>query len=333
MIEHKEKTKDLSLKEIRQVVSREMEEFNHAFTRSMDSRVYLIKKIANYITKQRSKKVRPMLLLLSARLCGDPTGNTYQAAVLVELIHTATLIHDDVVDGAEIRRGLPSINAVWKNKISVLMGDYLFSKALINMIKLEDFEALRLLSDTAERLSSGEILQIEKARSDGMDEEIYYEMIKDKTASLISAACRLGAITVSDDPAQADALAEYGENLGMAFQIKDDLFEFVGKRSIIGKPVGRDVKENIITLPLLHTVETLPDRESKKLLKTLKRGPKNTQVKEIVEKVANNGGVAYAKEKLQEFTEQAVGALDIFPENQYKDALVDFATFNMVRQK
>lgn len=333
MTELTETKKDLSLKEIRRVVSEEMEEFNRAFTESMNSRVYLIKKIANYITKQRSKKVRPMLLLLSARMCGKPTNNTYQAAVLVELIHTATLIHDDVVDGAEIRRGLPSINAVWKNKISVLMGDYLFSKALINMIKLEDFEALKLLSDTAERLSSGEILQIEKAKSDGMDEEIYYEMIKDKTASLISAACRLGAITVVDDEDKADALAEYGENLGMAFQIKDDLFEFVGKRSIIGKPVGRDVKENIITLPLLHTMDTLPDRESKKLMKTLKRGPKNKQVKEIVEKVANNGGVAYAREKLKEFTDRAVSALDIFPDNEYKKALVDFATFNMIRQK
>lgn len=166
-----------------------------------------------------------------------------------------------------------------------------------------------------------------------MDEEIYYEMIRDKTASLIAAACRLGAITVSEDEEQADALSEYGENLGMAFQIKDDLFDFVGKRSIVGKPVGRDVKENIITLPLLHTVDTLPDRESKKLLKTLKRGPKNKQVKEIVEKVANNGGVKYARDKLREFTDQAIGALNVFPDNEYKQALVDFATFNMVREK
>ena len=325
--------RDLSLKEIKSVVSGEMETFEKAFSNSMQSRVFLINKVAGYITRQRSKKIRPLLVILAAKLCGEPTQNTYQSAVLVELIHTATLIHDDVVDGAELRRGIPSINAVWKNKISILMGDYLFSKALINMIKLRDFEALELLSDTAERLSSGEILQIEKARSDGMDEAVYYEMIRDKTASLISAACRLGAITVSDDTEYAEALAEYGENLGIAFQIKDDLFEFVGKKGIIGKPVGRDVKENMLTLPLLHTVKTLPNKESRKILKTMKRGAKSKQVKEIVKKVASNGGVSYAQKKLRDYTEDAITALDLFPESDYKQALIDFATFNMTRQK
>jgi len=323
----------LSLKEIKSVVSGEMDSFEHAFSESMESHVFLINKIAKYIVSQRSKKIRPLLVILASKLCGEPNENTYQAAVLVELIHTATLIHDDVVDGAEIRRGIPSINAVWKNKISILMGDYLFSKALINMIKLKDFEALELLSDTAERLSSGEILQIEKARSDGMDEDVYYDMIKDKTASLISAACRLGAITVGDNREQADALAEYGENLGIAFQIKDDLFEFVGKKSIIGKPVGRDVKENMLTLPLLHTVENLPDKESRKILKTMKRGAKTKQVKEIVQKVATNGGVSYARDRLRDYTKSAIDALTIFPDNQYKQSLIDFATFNMVREK
>lgn len=323
----------LSLREIKSVVSSEMDAFEDAFSDSMESHVFLINKISRYIVSQRSKKIRPLLVILASKLCGEPNENTYQAAVLVELIHTATLIHDDVVDGAEIRRGIPSINAVWKNKISILMGDYLFSKALINMIKLKDFEALELLSDTAERLSSGEILQIEKARSDGMDEDVYYDMIKDKTASLISAACRLGAITVSDNQEYAVALAEYGENLGIAFQIKDDLFEFVGKKSIIGKPVGRDVKENMLTLPLLHTVETLPDKESRKILKTMKRGAKTKQVKEIARKVANNGGVSYARDRLREYTESAIQALGAFPDNQYKQALIDFATFNMIREK
>jgi len=325
--------RNLRLKDIKNVVSDEMHLFDSKFTESMRSHVFLINKVAGYITKQRSKKIRPLLVILSGKLCGELTENTYQAAVLVELMHTATLIHDDVVDGAEIRRGIPSINAVWKNKLSVLMGDYLLSKTLINMINLRDFKALDLLSKTAERLSSGEILQIEKSRSDGMDEEIYYQMIKDKTASLISAACELGAITITEDQEKANALSEYGEYLGMAFQIKDDLFDFIGKRSIIGKPVGRDVKENMITLPLLHTVDTLPSKESKKMLKTMKRGAKNKQVKEILKKVANNGGVTYAKEKLQEFTLAAVDALNPFPESEYKQALSDFALFNMIREK
>ncbi|HKJ69836.1 MAG TPA: polyprenyl synthetase family protein [bacterium] len=323
----------IRLRDIKSVVSEEIRTFEEEFTDSMQSRVFLINKIASYITRQRSKKIRPILVLISSRLCGEPTQNTYQAAVLMELLHTATLIHDDVVDDADIRRGLPSINAVWKNKISVLMGDYLFSKALINMIKLRDFNALQLLSDTAERLSSGEILQIEKARSSGMNEDIYYEMIRDKTASLISAACELGAITVTDESEQIQALSEYGENLGMAFQIKDDLFEFEGKKSIIGKPVGKDVKENIITLPVLHTIKQLPEKESKKMLQIMRRGPKNKQVKEIVEKVASNGGVQYAKEKLKVFSERATSALDLFPESKYKQALIDFTTFNIIRKK
>jgi len=324
---------NLRLRDIQGVVADEMRQFEKSFAVSMRSDVFLINKVAAYITRQRSKKIRPLLVLLSSKLCGEPTENTYQAAVLMELMHTATLIHDDVVDDAEIRRGLASINAVWKNKIAVLMGDYLFSKTLVNMIKLKDFDALELLSNTAERLSSGEILQIEKARSTGMSEEIYYRMIRDKTASLISAACELGGITVTDDAEQIHALSEYGENLGMAFQIKDDLFEFEGKKSIIGKPVGKDVKENMVTLPVLHTVKNLPEKESKKMLRTMRRGPKNKQVKEIVRQVSNNGGVRYAKEKLKEYSERAIEALSVFPENRYKQALIDFTTFNVVRTK
>lgn len=166
-----------------------------------------------------------------------------------------------------------------------------------------------------------------------MSEEIYYRMIRDKTASLISAACELGGITVTDDAEQIQALSEYGENLGMAFQIKDDLFEFEGKKSIIGKPVGKDVKENMVTLPVLHTVKNLPEKESKKMLRTMRRGPKNKQVKEIVRQVSNNGGVRYAKEKLKEYSERAIEALSVFPENRYKQALIDFTTFNVVRTK
>jgi len=329
-----EQDRKINIKSIRSSISDEMKAFQDAFSQSMKSRVFLINKVANYITRQRSKQIRPMLVILSSRVCGkEPDHNTYQAAVLVELIHTATLIHDDVVDGADLRRGLPSINAVWKNKISVLMGDYLFSKALINMIKLKDFRALELLSDTAERLSSGEILQIEKARSDGMDEEVYYEMIRDKTASLISAACELGGITVTENEEYHKALASFGENLGMAYQIKDDLFEFVGHSSIIGKPVGKDVKANMITLPLLHTMENLPERESKKMLRTMKRGAKSKQVQEIVEKVANNGGLQYARERLRHFSQAAIDALDPFPDSEYKQALIDFTTFNEIRKK
>ena len=205
--------------------------------------------------------MRPRLCLLAAKICGNITPLTYKGASLIETIHVATLIHDDVVDESDLRRGWPSINRIWKNKIAILVGDFMFSKALSNMIKLKNFNALEILSKTAERLSQGEILQIEKALSKDINEELYYKMVSDKTASLFSAACEIGAITADADENEQKAMAKFGEKLGIAFQIRDDLFDIMGKIDDIGKPIGFDVKKNMLTLPLIHIFESVDKKE------------------------------------------------------------------------
>ena len=217
--------------------------FEKIYRESLHSDVKLINTIIRYISRKKGKQLRPRLCLLSAGLCGEPTENTYRAAALIEMIHVATLIHDDVVDDANLRRGWPSINRVWKNKLSILVGDFMFSKALTNMIHLKDFDALDILSSTAERLSQGEIQQIEKAIKKNMTEKVYYQMVSDKTASLFSAACKLGAMTVTEDNDKREALAKFGEKFGLVFQIKDDLLDITGNVEGLGKPAGFDLKK------------------------------------------------------------------------------------------
>ncbi len=236
--------------------------FEAVYRESLHSDVKLINTIIRYISRKKGKQLRPRLCLLSAGLCGEPTENTYRAAALIEMIHVATLIHDDVVDDANLRRGWPSINRVWKNKLSILVGDFMFSKALTNMIHLKDFDALDILSSTAERLSQGEIQQIEKAIKKNMTEKIYYQMVSDKTASLFSAACKLGVMTVTEDNDKREALAKFGEKFGLVFQIKDDLLDITGNVEGLGKPAGFDLKKNILTLPLIYLFENLPASEA-----------------------------------------------------------------------
>ncbi|MBT5271400.1 MAG: polyprenyl synthetase family protein [Candidatus Marinimicrobia bacterium] len=237
----------ISLDDLLRPIQAELNSFQHYFENSLKSHVFLINQVMKYVIAQKGKKMRPMLLLLSAKLSGECTEQTYSAATLVEVLHTATLVHDDVVDEAETRRGLPSINSIWRNKISVLIGDYLFSKALVKMVALKHPEMLELLANTANKLVTGEIDQIDRARSDTMTEDAYYAMIEDKTASLLATGCKLGAMTTSDDQKVWDALYEYGRNFGIAFQIKDDLFDFEGRASSVGKPIGLDVKHNMVT--------------------------------------------------------------------------------------
>lgn len=305
--------------------------FQNEFENALRSEVRLVNTMVRYILRSRGKNLRPILTILSARLVGQPTLNSLKAAALVEIIHIATLIHDDVVDDSNLRRNWPSIRRAFNNKKAVLIGDYFLSKALSNMINLKDFRALESLSQAAERLSSGEILQMEKALTGGMTEEVYYRMVRDKTASLFATACELGAITVSKDEADGVALREYGENLGIAFQIKDDLFDLVGTRTKIGKPVSFDVKRNLRTLPLIYALKQLPAIERRKYLFALKTHARRGKLSQLRKAIDEHGGLEYARDRIVYFGQAALRALDRFPESEYKTALSNVVSFNLHR--
>ena len=305
--------------------------FEKVYTQSLHSDVKLINTIIRYISRKKGKQLRPRLCLLSAKLCGEPTENTYRAAALIEMIHVATLIHDDVVDDADLRRGWPSVNRVWKNKLSILVGDFMFSKALTNMIHLKDFDALDILSSTAQRLSQGEIQQIEKAIKKNMTEEIYYQMVSDKTASLFSAACKLGIMTVTEDNDKREALAKFGEKFGLVFQIKDDLLDITGNVEGLGKPAGFDLKKNILTLPLIHLFEKLDSSDSKRVKRQLRNHVKKSELKEIRMLIENHGGIQFAEKQIDRLSKEAQDELNIFPDSIYKDALLAALKFNSHR--
>ena len=325
--------KDIAtLREITAPILDDIKIFQDEFENALKSEVRLINSISKYMIRNKGKNIRPILTILSARLCGEPTLNSYKAAAMMELLHVATLIHDDVVDEATLRRGKPSVNRVWKNKLSVLMGDFILSKALINMIGLKDFEALEQISSTAEKLSAGEILQIEKSITRSMTEDVYFEMIGQKTASLIATSCELGAITTTKREDDRLATYSFGQNLGMAFQIKDDLFDLLGSESDTGKNGGGDVKQNMITLPLIFAkanMSRLDYRQLKKLLKTKKKNRSTlNKISGIVEEA---GGIDYAKKKLNDFSELALQAIDSYPDSDFKRSLVDLVAFNSSR--
>ncbi len=327
--------KDLvTLKQITAPIIEDIKIFQQEFENALKSEVRLINSISRYMIRNRGKNIRPILTILSARLCGEPTLNSYRAAAMMELLHIATLIHDDVVDDATIRRGKPSINQVWKNKISVLMGDFILSKALINMIGIKDFDALEQISSTAEKLSAGEILQIEKSITKSMTEDVYFDMINQKTASLIATSCELGAITTSKTDQDRKATFDFGENLGMAFQIKDDLFDLLGSEHDTGKDGGGDVKKNMITLPLIFSYSHMTKSENRRLKKLLgaKTKTKNilTDIRGMIEE---SGGFQYARNKLDEFSNNALDAIAFYPDSPVKQSLTDLVAFNAFRVK
>ena len=324
----------ITLKQITAPILEDIKIFQKEFENALDSEVRLINSISKYMIRNKGKNIRPILTILSARLCGKPTLNSYKAAAMMELLHVATLIHDDVVDDATLRRGKPSVNRVWKNKLSILMGDFILSKALINMVGLRDFDALEQISITAEKLSAGEILQIEKSITRSMTEEVYFEMIGQKTASLIATSCELGAITTTKKDNDRAATHTFGQNLGLAFQIKDDLFDLLGSESDTGKNSGGDVKQNMVTLPLIFSkanMSRLGYRELKKLLQTKKKN--RSIIKKISDMVEETGGIDYAKKKLDEFSELAVNAINVYPESEVKTSLIDLVAFNASRVK
>ena len=306
--------------------------FEKHFSDSLLTDVKLINSVVRYITKRKGKRFRPRLCLLSAKLCGEINDNTYKASSLIEMIHVATLIHDDVVDDAEIRRGWPSVNRVWKNKIAILVGDYLFSNALSKMCDIDNWDALKILSKTAKRLSQGEIMQVQSAIKRDIDEEGYYKMVSDKTSSLISASTLIGAITATDDTEKREALYNYGEKLGTMFQMKDDLLDITGLEREIGKPTMFDLKKNMFTLPIIHIVSNQSKTDKKRILSTLKYLSKRNKKDKIRDMIIDMGGVDYTKNKINEFSESAIADLSCFKDSESKKALISAINFNIERK-
>jgi len=284
-----------------------------------------------YIVKRKGKQLRPMFVILSAKLAGPVNDSTYRAAALVEILHTATLVHDDVVDDSLERRGFFSINALWKNKIAVLVGDYLFSKGLLLSLDNNDFRILQILSDAVRRLAEGELLQIEKARTLSVKEDIYFEIIKNKTASLLAAACAAGAYSSTQDEVRTARMREFGECVGVAFQIKDDLFDYGNED--VGKPTGNDIKEKKLTLPLIYTLNNVNGTVRRDLIYLVKNKNKDKEaVKQVIDTVLRSGGIDYASEKMFHYRDQAIAILNEFPENDEKRALEELVRYTTDRK-
>lgn len=322
--------KELDLKSISKPIEKELAEFEKKFSEVLKSKVALIDLITKYILRQKGKKIRPILVLLSAKLCGKVNERTYIAANLVELLHTATLIHDDVVDDAKTRRGLASINAVWKNKVSVLMGDFLLSKGLIIALEGDEFEFLKSTSDAVKRMSEGELLQIQKARNFDATEETYFKVISDKTASLIRTCCRIGALSTSEDKQKVETMSEFGECIGIIFQLRDDLLDYVGRKKLLGKSPGNDLKEKKFTLPLIIALKNAPSKRAKEIMKLIKDG--KPKFEEVYNFVNEYGGIEYTNEKIKKYSEQATKLICTFPEIETKKALLNLIAFISQRQ-
>jgi len=312
----------------------EMELFEQKFSQSMSSKVALLNRITHYIVNRKGKQMRPMFVFLVAKMVsgGEVNERTYRGASVIELIHTATLVHDDVVDDSNRRRGFFSINALWKNKIAVLVGDYLLSKGLLLSIDYGDFDLLKIISVAVREMSEGELLQIEKARNLDITEDIYYEIIRQKTATLIAACCSLGACSVSPESEEVEKMRKFGELIGMAFQIKDDLFDYGD--TAIGKPTGIDIKEQKMTLPLIYTLNTCSKEKRKWLINSVKNYNKDKKrVKQVIAFVKETGGLDYAIKIMHQFKEEALSILSSFPESDYKSSLELMVSYVIDRKK
>jgi len=315
------------LSEITQPIKTELETFNQIFRDSLRSRVGLVDLVTRYIIRQKGKKIRPLLVLLSAKVCGGINERSYRGAVLVELLHTATLVHDDVVDNADKRRGLWSINKVFKNKIAVLMGDYLLSKGLLIAMEGKDYDFLEVITNTVKRMSEGELLQIQKTRKLDIDEETYFRVISDKTASLIETCCTIGAMSVTANPEHISAMGEFGKNLGISFQIRDDILDYEGSLSVTGKRAGGDIKEKKITLPLIYSLNQVSANQAADIRKIIKNGKEKSKIEVVINFVRENKGIEYAVGQARTYSNAAKEALKKLPDSQSKlalEALVDF---------
>jgi octaprenyl-diphosphate synthase len=318
---------------IKAPVAEHMKIFESKFKDSMKSSVPLLDKITNYIVKRKGKQLRPMFVFLSAQTVGTINESTYRAAALIELLHTATLVHDDVVDDSNERRGFFSVNAIWKNKIAVLIGDFLLSRGLLLSLDNDDFHLLKIVSTAVKEMSEGELLQIEKARRLDISEEIYYEIIRQKTASLVAACCSCGAASVSEDKNAIAKMKEFGILTGMAFQIKDDLFDF-GSSDDIGKPTGIDIKEKKMTLPLIYALNQSSWMEKRKIINIIKNHNTNSdKVKEVIDFVIAKGGIAYAEKVMLDYKNKALTLLKDFPESPSRNSLEQLVVYSIERKK
>ncbi|MDA8924196.1 polyprenyl synthetase family protein [Flavobacteriaceae bacterium] len=322
------------VEQIKEPIYEEMELFEEKFTASMSSKVALLNRITHFIVNRKGKQMRPMFVFLTAKMLnkGKVNERTFRGASVIELIHTASLVHDDVVDDSNMRRGFFSVNALWKNKIAVLVGDFMLSKGMLLCIENEDFDLLKIISVAVKEISEGELLQIEKARKLDITEEVYYNIIRQKTATLLAACCAMGARTVQNDDAIVEKMRLFGEYIGMAFQIKDDLFDYGD--TAIGKPTGIDIKEQKMTLPLIYTLNTVSVQEKNWLIQSIRKYNRDKKrVKEVIAKVKAAGGLVYAEEKMEEYRQKAMDILVTFPEDEYRNALEKMVNYVISRKQ
>jgi len=322
----------ISLSSIQAPIEEPMKAFEGKFRQFMKTKVMLLDTIMNYIVQRKGKQMRPMFVFLTAGCVGEITEKTYRGAALIELLHTATLVHDDVVDESDYRRGFFSINAVWKNKIAVLVGDYLLSKGLLLSVDHKDFDLLTSVSTAVREMAEGELLQIEKARKLDITEDVYFDIIRKKTATLIAACCAVGVQSTDADNKYVELAHQFGEKVGIAFQIKDDLFDYGDAE--IGKPLGIDIKEKKMTLPLIYALQNTTRSIRKQMIKTIKNDSENpVKVKEVIEFVKSTGGIAYANQRMQEFAQEARNILSQFPDSEYRTSLGNLLNYTIERNK
>lgn len=323
-----------TVEQIKLPIHQEMEFFETKFKASMISNVALLNRITHYIVRRKGKQMRPMFVFLVAKMVsnGQFKERTYRGASVIELIHTATLVHDDVVDDSNRRRGFFSLNALWKNKIAVLVGDYLLSKGLLLSIDNDDFDILKIISIAVREMSEGELLQIEKARQLDITEDVYFEIIRKKTATLIAACTAIGATSVDADKTEVEKMRKFGELIGIAFQIKDDLFDY--SEAKIGKPTGIDIKEQKMTLPLIYTLNNCSKKERRWLINSVKNHNKDkVRVKKVIEFVKEHGGIEYTYNKMTEFQQAALKILETYPDSPYKESLQTMVNYVIEREK
>jgi len=314
----------------RKIISQELVEFESHFKEALKSKVAFLDRIMQYVVKRKGKQLRPMFVLLSAKLGGPINDTSYRAASLVELLHTATLVHDDVVDNAMERRGFFSINALWKNKIAVLVGDYLLTRGLLLSLNNKDYKALQILSEAVKEMSEGELLQMEKARNLNLKEDIYYEIIKGKTASLLASACAAGASSTFDDETMVEKMRLFGEKTGMAFQIKDDLFDY--GTADVGKPTGNDIREKKLTLPIIYALNNCDKATKRKIIYIVKnQNTDKDKVQFVIDEVQKAGGIDYATKKMFAYRDEALALLHEFPKNDVRDALEELVRYTTDR--
>jgi octaprenyl-diphosphate synthase len=320
----------LRLEDIKAPIAREMEEFEQKFRASMKTQILLLDKIMGYIVRRKGKQMRPMFVFLSAGTCGKISESTFRGASLIELLHTASLVHDDVVDEANYRRGFFSVNALWKNKIAVLVGDFLLTRGLALSLEHKEYDLLSIANNAVKEMSEGELLQFEKSRRLDITEETYLEVIRQKTASLIASCCSIGASSSGATPQVVDTMRRFGEKIGMAFQIKDDLFDYEDHE--IGKPVGIDIKEKKMTLPLIYALSKSPWMERRRIISIVRnQSHKTKKVKEVIAYVKASGGIEYANGRMKEYHQSALELLKEFPDTDYKRSLQQLVQFTIDR--